>query len=79
MPDVAGNTNFGTNANKLVTITANTGANRVYVYNANNRSDRVPQVAGQHQRRLHSYLQDVPAHRLGGDRPDPLTAAPIPQ
>jgi len=36
LPDVAGNTNFGTNANKLVTITANTGANRVYVYNANN-------------------------------------------
>jgi len=36
LPDVAGNTNFGTNTNKLVTITANTGANRVYVYNANN-------------------------------------------
>ncbi len=36
LPDAAGNTNFGTNANKLVTITANTGANRVYVYNANN-------------------------------------------
>jgi len=36
LPDVAGNTNFGTNTNKLVTITTNTGANRVYVYNANN-------------------------------------------
>jgi len=36
LPDAAGNTNFGTNTNKLVTITANTGANRVYVYNANN-------------------------------------------
>jgi hypothetical protein len=36
LPDVAGNTNFGTTTNKLVTITANTGANRVYVYNANN-------------------------------------------
>ncbi len=35
LPDAAGNTNFGTNANKLVTITANTGANRVYIYNAN--------------------------------------------
>ncbi len=35
LPDAAGNTNFGTTANKLVTMTTNTGANRVYVYNAN--------------------------------------------
>lgn len=36
LPDTAGNTNFGTPANKLVTITTQTGANQVYVYNANN-------------------------------------------
>ncbi|UZJ25789.1 hypothetical protein RHODO2019_04925 [Rhodococcus antarcticus] len=36
LPDAAGNTNFGTAGNKLVTITARTGANQVYVYNANN-------------------------------------------
>ncbi len=36
LPHAAGNTNFGTSTNKLVTITAQTGANKVYVYNANN-------------------------------------------
>jgi hypothetical protein len=37
MPDAAtGNTNFGDADNKLLTITARTGANKVYVYNANN-------------------------------------------
>jgi hypothetical protein len=39
MPDAAtGNTNFGTAKHKLVTITTQTGANKVYVYNANNTS-----------------------------------------
>jgi hypothetical protein len=36
LPDAAGNTNFGTATKKLVTITTHTGANKVYVYNANN-------------------------------------------
>ena len=35
-PNADGNTNFGTAANKLVTITTNTTADKVYVYNANN-------------------------------------------
>ena len=35
-PNAVGNTNFGTAANKLVTITTNTSADKVYVYNANN-------------------------------------------
>ena len=35
-PNENGNTNFGTASNKLVTITTQTGADRVYVYNANN-------------------------------------------
>jgi hypothetical protein len=35
-PNADGNTTFGTAANKLVTITTNTTADSVYVYNANN-------------------------------------------
>lgn len=35
-PNVDGNTTFGTAQNKLVTITTNTTADSVYVYNANN-------------------------------------------
>jgi hypothetical protein len=35
-PNAYGNTTFGTATNKLVTITTNTTADRVYVYNANN-------------------------------------------
>ena len=35
-PNSEGNTTFGTAQNKLVTITTNTAANTVYVYNANN-------------------------------------------
>ena len=35
-PNSAGNTTFGTAKNKLVTITTNTAADTVYVYNANN-------------------------------------------
>jgi len=35
LPDTAGNTNFGTAANKLVTITTQTDANTVLLYNAN--------------------------------------------
>ena len=35
-PNADGNTTFGTAINKLVTITTNTAANKVYVYNANN-------------------------------------------
>jgi hypothetical protein len=37
MPDLTtGNTNFGSAAHKLVTITVASGADKVYVYNANN-------------------------------------------
>lgn len=36
VPNEYGNTNFGTAANKLVTITTKTSADRAYVYNANN-------------------------------------------
>lgn len=35
-PNADGNTTFGTAQNKLVTITTNTTADKVYVYNANN-------------------------------------------
>ena len=35
-PNREGNTTFGTAKNKLVTITTNTAADTVYVYNANN-------------------------------------------
>ena len=35
-PNREGNTNFGTAMNKLVTITTNTAADTVHVYNANN-------------------------------------------
>ncbi len=35
LPDTAGNTNFGTAAHKLISITTRTGADRVYVYNPN--------------------------------------------
>jgi len=49
LPDAAGNTNFGTNATKLVTITAQTGANQVYVYNANNTT-----TAGAYPKKLPS-------------------------
>jgi hypothetical protein len=35
-PNAEGNTTFGTAKNKLVTITTNTAADTVYVYNANN-------------------------------------------
>ena len=35
-PNADGNTTFGTAQNKLVTITTNTTADSVYVYNANN-------------------------------------------
>ena len=35
LPDAAGNTNFGDATNKKVSITINTGADTVYVYNAN--------------------------------------------
>ena len=35
LPDAAGNTNFGGATNKKVSITINTGADTVYVYNAN--------------------------------------------
>ena len=35
LPDAAGNTNFGTATNKLVTITTRTGADTVLLYNAN--------------------------------------------
>ncbi len=35
LPDAAGNTNFGTRTNKLVTITTRTSADTVLLYNAN--------------------------------------------
>ncbi len=35
LPDTAGNTNFGTKTNKLVTITTQTDADTVLLYNAN--------------------------------------------
>ena len=35
LPDTAGNTNFGDAIHKKVSITTNTGADTVYVYNAN--------------------------------------------
>lgn len=37
-PNSEGNTTFGSAKNKLVTITTNTAANTVYVYNANNNT-----------------------------------------
>ena len=45
LPDAVGNTNFGTATNKLVTITTKTGANKVYVYNANNYPKLLPSTS----------------------------------
>jgi len=73
LPD-AGNTNFGTAADKLVGITTRTGADRVYVYNPTSPTPPSPTPSCcPAPATAVADVPDLPAHRLDPDRTRRLT------